>query len=684
MGEFKVHRVRFFDYMPSAISAMAFNVHTERLAVARADGTVEIFNFADNCFQEKVIPGKDGRTVEALCWAGRRLFSTGLNGEIVEYDLENLKSKYTVEAYGGPVWTISSNSQGTQLAVGCEDGTVKIFDLLEDTIQFQRNFDRLKSRVLSLSWHPSGTQIAAGTMDMIRVFNVDSGHATQRMMVDRAAGATKKKEVVVWGVVFLSDNTVISGDSAGKVQVWDSQMGTLIRTHLVTKWDVTALAVSQDESSLLAGTSEGSVVQFQFISAKLDQPDKEWMRTRTLKSHSHDVRALVHTETAAVSGGNDTHLVVRPFMEKVVQRSKESAPCKITFPHRSLVSCGKKAGILLFQFPERLEVWRLGESKGNGRPGEELSVKRKPEALIHLKRKGDDHICCSALSPCGGWLAYASASSVRLFQLQYDNDSIAVTKVKLPKVLRWANQLCFSADSSRLFASFSQSSVLVFALSQSEAKYVHTLKPKSGETTAVHLMSTSDDGQWLATANSDCEVHVYNLRKLKYHCTVPVYSSCPSAMAIHPTGSNLVMVHADQKIFEYSLVQKEYTEWSRTLQKKGLHSSWLNRATPVTNVSFSARNPNYIILHDMHMFCIIDKSLPLPEKGSDLCNQSHLCSMTENARIKDSHAFKICELFKNLLCVGLLEDHSLVVVERPLLDITTRLPAPVRQKKFAT
>ena len=33
----------------------------------------------------------------------------------------------------------------------------------------------LLGRVLSLSWHPSGTQIAAGTMDMIRVFNVDSG-----------------------------------------------------------------------------------------------------------------------------------------------------------------------------------------------------------------------------------------------------------------------------------------------------------------------------------------------------------------------------------------------------------------------------------------------------------------------------------------------------------------------------
>lgn len=54
MGEFKVHRVRFFDYMPSAIRTVTFNSRTERLAVARTDGAVEIFHFADRYFQEKV------------------------------------------------------------------------------------------------------------------------------------------------------------------------------------------------------------------------------------------------------------------------------------------------------------------------------------------------------------------------------------------------------------------------------------------------------------------------------------------------------------------------------------------------------------------------------------------------------------------------------------------------------
>lgn len=32
------------------------------------------------------------------------------------------------------------------------------------------------------------------------------------------------------------------------------------------------------------------------------------------------------------------------------------------------------------------------------------------------------------------------------------------------------------------------------------------------------------------------------------HCTVPVYNSCPTAMAINPASSNLVIVHANQQV----------------------------------------------------------------------------------------------------------------------------------------
>uniref|UniRef100_A0A8C7LB71 UTP4 small subunit processome component n=1 Tax=Oncorhynchus kisutch TaxID=8019 RepID=A0A8C7LB71_ONCKI len=659
MGEFKVHRVRFFDYMPTAIRAMAFNAHTERLALARMDGSVEIFNFTDHYFQEKVIPGKDSRSIESLCWVGGRLFSAGLNGEIAEYDLENLRPKYSLEAYGGPIWTIISNTQGTQLAIGCEDGTVKLFEVLEEHIQFERNLDRQKGRIISLSWHPSGTHIAAGMMDMIRVFDVPTGHAVQRLLVDRGFGGSKSRETVVWSVAFLSDHTVVSGDSAGKVQVWDGHTGTLVKTHLVTKWDVLALSVSKDESSVVAGTSEGTVIQFQFIAPTLHQQQgKEWVRTRTFKNHTHDVRALAEIETAIVSGGMDTHLVVRPLLEKFDEKSHASGLRKIHFPHRNLVSCAKKVGLLLFQFPGQLELWRLGDSDGHG------------ENHTHtLSRKMGEIQSISALSSCGGWLAYSTVSCVPNHQSSL---------LLLPSL---SASMCTPSSPSQVSGSSDMSPQ--FGCSSLE-NHRFLLYNSDWSRQPIHLMTTSVDGKWLAAANSDCEIHVYNLQKLKLHCIVPVYGSCPSAMGIHPTTNNLTVVHADQQLFEYSIVEKQYTDWSRKLQKQGLHNVWLDRDTPVTHVTFNSKNPNQVVLHDMHMFCIIDQSLPLPDQKTQFYNQMTLRSLSEQERPSHLHAFKICKTFQDLLCVSLLDDQSLVVVERPLLAITSQLPAPVRQKKFAT
>ena len=45
------------------------------------------------------------------------------------------------------------------------------------------------------------------------------------------------------------------------------------------------------------------MVQFQFLAPSLQQQAKEWVRTRTFKNHTHDVRSLVEIGTAVISGG---------------------------------------------------------------------------------------------------------------------------------------------------------------------------------------------------------------------------------------------------------------------------------------------------------------------------------------------------------------------------------------------
>ncbi|KAJ6652485.1 hypothetical protein lerEdw1_011455 [Lerista edwardsae] len=682
MGEFEVHRARLFAFLPSGLRCVAASrpPGPPRLAAARLSGALELYGLRANGFQEKVIPGHQARTPEALCWAaGGRLFGAGLSGEIMEYDLERLRVKYALDGFGGPIWSAVTDPVGTRLAVGCDDGSVKLFQILTDRIQFEKNLDRQKERVLSLAWHSSGTKIAAGSMDLIRVFDVRSGHAVQRILVDRRTRGPRSRRCAVWSVGFLSDGTIVSADSAGKLQFWDSETGTLRQTHPLSSSAVLSLAVSEEEDSIVVGTAEGSVYQFQWLPPKLGSSEHQWVQTKSFRHHTHDVRAVAHTPTALVSAGLDGQLVIRPLMEKVEAKTYEAALRKVTFPHRRLISCARKARLLLFQYPQRLELWRLGTTSATGRDGEVLPLSRPPEHLLQLKAKGPEHIGSSCLSPCGGWIAYSSVSRFCLHQVQLSGEQVAIRRVpKVPKLGRSAHQLLFSADSSRLFVASDEGSVHVLKLLPSGAcKYLHTLRPNAATAEAAYLLAVSADGKWLAAAGGDWAITIYSLQSAKPHCTVPAYDCPVSALAIHPATSNLVIAHADQQVFEFSIVDKEYTPWSRRLQQHGLHKDWLERDTPITHIAFSPRQASHILLHDTYMFCVLDKALPLPDDDASL---THLQSLRKGAR----HAFKICKKYQPLMFVDLLDEKSLVVVERPLADIQAQLPPPVSRKRFGT
>ncbi|NXE69565.1 UTP4 protein, partial [Calcarius ornatus] len=381
MGEFEVHRVRFFGLVPAGVRCLACHPRGTRLALARTDGAVEVYNFAANYFQEKVIPGHEARSVESLCWAaGDRLFGAGLGGDITEYDLSGLSAARGLDGGGGPIWSMVANSTGTQLAIGCEDGSVKIFQVVPGGIQFERNLDRRKGRVLCLSWHPSDTHIVAGSIDFFRV--IDLLHSAS--------------------------------------------------------WQCPAVVPSllpqprfppQKEDSMIVGTSTGATYHLQLLPVRLGGLEKRWVRTKPFQFHSHDVRAVAHSPTALISGGLDAQLVIRPLMEKVQKKSYDAALRKFTFPHRRLVSCARKARLLLFQFSQYLELWRLGSTEETGKDGEVLPLCRMPEHLVQLKSKGPEHIYCSCVSPCGTWLGYSTASRFQLYRVRCDGDGVSLRKV---------------------------------------------------------------------------------------------------------------------------------------------------------------------------------------------------------------------------------------------------------------
>lgn len=83
----------------------------------------------------------------------------------------------------------------------------------------------------------------------------------------------------------------------------------------------------------------------------------------------------------------------------------------------------KDRNALLLQYPDYLELWRLGNTRKTSginhalshqflqksveKDGEVLPEEIPPQKLIQLKTKDGQHIACSAISSRANWMSYS-------------------------------------------------------------------------------------------------------------------------------------------------------------------------------------------------------------------------------------------------------------------------------------
>lgn len=117
-----LHRARFVDWTPAAITAVAPTPDGLAVAVGREDGEVELYNVAEDWQCVLRIPGTEGFVLTSLVWCSAatgleaeedapqdvRLVAAGLGGNLMEYDLLNLRPKSSASSLGGPVWHMSA------------------------------------------------------------------------------------------------------------------------------------------------------------------------------------------------------------------------------------------------------------------------------------------------------------------------------------------------------------------------------------------------------------------------------------------------------------------------------------------------------------------------------------------------------------------------------------------------
>jgi WD40 repeat protein len=167
---------KFAHYQPQAIETMVLSSDGTLMAVARSNCSIEIW-LTDTWSQLMTIAGNKNCSIRNLHWAEpvnsdgkpqsyvcdegnplylnlndgskikRRLFSTGLNGVVIEWDLatRSIKEKHSVHA---AIW--SSQLRGKFLYLACDDGSIKILKIKKEKIELKRTLPKSETRCLSL------------------------------------------------------------------------------------------------------------------------------------------------------------------------------------------------------------------------------------------------------------------------------------------------------------------------------------------------------------------------------------------------------------------------------------------------------------------------------------------------------------------------------------------------------
>ncbi|KAJ7786079.1 quinon protein alcohol dehydrogenase-like superfamily [Mycena metata] len=527
-----LHRCRFVDFNPSPITALAFPplplpspnqkpstfgkqpVRFGTLAVGHANGNIDLCKWtgAEGDLQSSqawairtTLAGPYPSKVDSLAFAIRhpgdltteavpscselRLFSSGGGSELLEWDMNRGCVRRTISSEGGSIWSMSVNPASNLLALGCEDGTVRLLSLANDTLTQFRRFDRVKCRVLSIAWGPpsprqtsakktsddssdeeeddwSDTWLVTGGSDSsLRKWDIASGRALDRMGTDKIAG----ERTLVWSVGVLGDGTIVSGDSLGMVKFWDSRTCTQLQSFQAHGADVLCLTVDPTGTAVYTSGVDQKISQFCFV--KISGGEKvnarRWIQTSSRRMHSHDVRALAiwppytplpsshkrqfpaDVAPLLASGGLDMSVVVTPAtlptntIVKIV--NPISTSIHSTFEdsyHRRLayssgpsstsaIKVARQARLVCCMRDAGLGIWRILKKPT---PAEEEPDATDDidapgwEKVLDMELNVHTNLLATAISDDGRWLVVSDLYESKLFSLTSAPDGIIKPK----------------------------------------------------------------------------------------------------------------------------------------------------------------------------------------------------------------------------------------------------------------
>jgi WD40 repeat protein len=287
-----------------AVSSVAFSPNSVLIAAGSSDKSIMVWDPASGLLRQTLTGESEPVYSIAFEPNGKNLVSGGKDGIIVIRDTDSgqrvgrpLRPEMT---YGWDVLpavlSLAVSPDGTQIAAGNADATVKIWNL--GTGGLMHILNGHSDAVTSVAYSPDGKTIVSGSVDgTVRVWNAATG---------QALGTLKSPSGQILSVAISPDGGLIAAAGSGAmVTLWNTPNLQQVQTLSTQLSSVNALAFARDGRRLAVGGSDTSIQIWDATAGRL---------LRSLSGHAGSIRALAYSPDGRrlASGSDDTTVGIWP------------------------------------------------------------------------------------------------------------------------------------------------------------------------------------------------------------------------------------------------------------------------------------------------------------------------------------------------------------------------------------
>ena len=256
------------------IRGLAFSPDSSRLAVAQSDNIVYVYKLGDNWTDKKVICNKFPQpgAVACMIWLSSGMIVCGLeDGRVRALHCKNNKS---TNLYGteSMVISLASNSRGTGVISGHDDGSIIRFYIIEENGEPSGRLLQHSVPPSALAWS-SGGIVAAGCDRKVNFY--DSQGRLQRSF-DYSRDDNEREFLVA---TCSSNGQAVAIGSFDRIRIftWSPRQNSWsesLAKEIPNLYSVTALSWRKDGSRLSVGSVCGAVLYFESVIRRTIWQDK--------------------------------------------------------------------------------------------------------------------------------------------------------------------------------------------------------------------------------------------------------------------------------------------------------------------------------------------------------------------------------------------------------------------------